>query len=105
MALKVFWTDFAKQELKNIFDYYKKEVSLKIASQIVLQIAESTLVLTYNPEIGQVEILLKNRHQKFRYIITTYYKIIYWVNKIENRIAISDVFDTRQNPIKLTRAK
>lgn len=105
MALKVFWTDFAKQELKNIFDYYKKEVSLKIASQIVLQIAESTLVLTSNPEIGQVEILLKNRPQKFRYIITTNYKIIYWVNKIENRIEISDVFDTRQNPVKIDKTK
>lgn len=43
MELKVFWTDFAKSELKNIFDYHKEKVSGKIARQIVEQI-----VLTAN---------------------------------------------------------
>ena len=33
------------------------------------------------------------------------YKIIYWFNKDKNRIEISDVFDARQNPIKIKRQK
>jgi len=28
-------------------------------------------------------------------------KIVYWTNTKKNRIEITDVFDTRQNPIKL----
>lgn len=30
MELKIYWTDFAKTELKKIFDYYKKEASLAV---------------------------------------------------------------------------
>lgn len=63
------------------------------------------MVLSSNPEMGQVEILLKNRPQKYRYTITTNHKIIYWINKIENRIDIIDVFDTRQNPAKIDKTK
>ena len=40
MGLKVYWTDFSKCELKNIFDFHKEKVSLKIAKQIAKQIVE-----------------------------------------------------------------
>lgn len=105
MALIVHWTDFAKGELKRIFDYFHQNASLKIAKQISKQIAEAADSLSNFPEMGAVEELLKNRPQNFRYIISTNYKIIYWINKDKNRIEISDVFDTRQNPIKITRNK
>lgn len=105
MALKVFWTDFAKNELKTIFNYHKKEVSLKIAQQIVIKIIESTVVLSSNPEIGQIEYFLKHHPQNFRSLVTSNYKIIYWINKTENKIEINDVFDTRQNPIKINKTR
>jgi len=103
MDVEIVWTDFAKNELKSIFDYHKEKVSLKIARQIAKAIVEETEKLVHFPEKGQVEELLKARSQEFRYIISTNYKIIYWINVQENRIEISDVFDTRQNPIKIKR--
>ncbi|WP_140939156.1 type II toxin-antitoxin system RelE/ParE family toxin [Sphingobacterium lumbrici] len=105
MGLKVYWTDFAKNELKNIFNYHKEKVSLKIARQITTQIAESAKNLSNFPEIGVHEELLQERPQNFRYIVSTNYKIIYWVNGKKNRVEIVDVFDARQNPIKIKRAK
>jgi plasmid stabilization system protein ParE len=39
----------------------------------------------------------------FRYMIYKNHKIIYLVNLEENLIEIYDVFDTRQNPIKMNR--
>ncbi len=105
MELKVFWTDFAKSELKNIFDYHKEKVSVKIAQQIVEQIVLTANELKSFPEIGAVEELLKNRPESFRYIISTNYKVIYWINRDKERIEIVDVFDTRQSPIKITRKK
>lgn len=99
----VYWTDFAKSELKNIFDYHKEKVSLKIAHQIAKQISEKANGLSGFPELGALEELLKERAQSFRYIISTNYKIIYWINKDKSRIEVVDVFDTRQNPIKLKR--
>lgn len=105
MELKVFWTDFAKSELKNIFDYHKEKVSGKIARQIVEQIVVTTDKLKSYPEMGTVEDFLESRSENFRYIISTNYKIIYWINKAKERIEIVDVFDTRQNPIKISRKK
>ena len=105
MEIDVYWTDFAKAELKNIFDYYNEKVSLRIAQQIVTKIAKRAENLGNFPEIGTVEELLNERPQNFRYIVSTNYKIIYWVNKDKNRIEIVDVFDTRQNPKKIKRNK
>ena len=105
MGLVVHWTDFAKSELRNIFNYHQEKVSLKIARQIIKQIVEKTKELSIFPEIGANEELLKDRPQNFRYLISTNYKVIYWLNKSKNRVEIMDVFDTRQNPIKITRGK
>lgn len=105
MGLIVHWTDFAKGELKNIFEYHKEKVSVKIAQQITQQIVAKANALENFPEMGAVEEFLKNRPQNFRYIVSTNYKIIYWTNKAKERIEVIDVFDTRQNPMKITRNK
>ena len=105
MGLVVHWTDFAKSELRNIFNYHQEKVSLKIARQIIKQIVEKTKELSIFPEIGANEELLKDRPQNFRYLISTNYKIIYWLNIVNNRIEIVDLFDTRQNPIKINIEK
>lgn len=105
MDLKVYWTDFAKSELRIIFNYHKQRVSLKIAKNIINQIIAHVDTLSNFPEIGVIEELLEDRAQVFRYIISVNYKIIYWINEPKNRIEIIDVFDTRQNPIKIKRNK
>jgi mRNA-degrading endonuclease RelE of RelBE toxin-antitoxin system len=65
----------------------------KIAKQVVKE-ANS---LSKFPKMGVLENLLKDRSQNFRYILSSNYKIIYWINKEKNRIEVIDVFDTRQN--------
>ena len=105
MELEIFWTDFAKNELRQIFDYYKEKASSTIGRQIVNGIYKTILRLKNKPEIGQKEEFLINRPQGFRYLVHTNYKIIYWVNTEHPRIEISDVFDTRQNPVKIKRNK
>ncbi|NLP59537.1 type II toxin-antitoxin system RelE/ParE family toxin, partial [Lutibacter sp. B1] len=103
MELKIYWTDFSKKELQNIFEYYKENASLKVAKSLTKEIAKETLKLKKQPEIGQIEELLINRPNEFRYLVYKNYKIIYWINKSEKRIEINDIFDSRQNPIKIER--
>ncbi len=103
MAIKVFWTEFAKLELKGIFEYFHKNVNSSVAQTLVEEIVIQTLKLAQNPEMGFKEPLLENRKENFRSLVFKNYKIIYWVNHDENRIEINDVFDTRQNPIKIKR--
>ncbi|MDR6514540.1 type II toxin-antitoxin system RelE/ParE family toxin [Chryseobacterium camelliae] len=101
MGMKVFWTDFAKEQLKNIFDYYKVRVNQRIAKDLVTGIVKKTKTLELQKEMGQKEELLLPRKENFRYLAYKNYKIIYWCNTKVDRIEITDVFDTRQNPGKM----
>lgn len=105
MEIKIYWTDFAKKELHKIFGYYHEKVSLKLARKLTTQIISDTNILKSFPEIGAREENLKLRPQKFRYIISTNYKIIYWLNNGKKRVEIVDIFDTRQSPEKIKRNK
>ena len=105
MALKIYWTDFSKGELRLIFDYYNEKASLKIARKMVLELTQEVIKLQNQPYTGQKEELLIDKVQEFRYLLHRNYKIIYWVNTQKNRIEIADVFDTQQNPVKIDRNK
>jgi plasmid stabilization system protein ParE len=99
MELKVFWTEIAVEQLENIFDYYKYKASIKVSQRIVNKIIERTIQLKKQPLSGQIEELLVNRKNEYRYVIEEKYKIIYWIE--DNYIKVASVFDTRQNPVKL----
>lgn len=105
MKYKVIWSAFAETQLDEIYKYYSQRVSAKVAVQIVKNLILRPEQLIKNPYSGVIEELLENRTETYRYIIYTNYKIIYSVDKKQKRIKIADVFDTRQNPMKLTRNK
>ena len=54
-------------------------------------------------ELFQIEELLIDRKSVYRYIVCGNFKIIYSIDKELKLIKIADVFDTRQNPIKIKR--
>ncbi|WP_313099216.1 type II toxin-antitoxin system RelE/ParE family toxin [Epilithonimonas sp.] len=101
--MKIIWTDFAIQNLKDIFDYYSKNANKKVAHKISKQILASTKQLIQNPESGQTELNLEKLNQKYRYLVVGNYKVIY--NFLQDEIRIVDIFDTRQNPLKIEREK
>lgn len=105
MGLNIYWTDFSKDQLREIFTYYKKEAGVRVANKLVTEIINEVFKLQQHPDIGQKEEILISRIQAFRYLVHNNYKIIYWVNSEKFRIEIIDVFDTRQNPIKIKRTK
>jgi mRNA-degrading endonuclease RelE of RelBE toxin-antitoxin system len=49
--------------------------------------------------------VIAGENDNYRYIVCGNYKIIYSVDIEEQLIKIADVFDTRQNPIKIKRNK
>jgi plasmid stabilization system protein ParE len=101
MALEVFWLEFAESKLETIFKFYKDRVNVPFAQKLVNDIVDATSNLQKHPELGQIELNLVHRKEQFRYIVHKNYKIVYWINAIENRIEIAHVFDTRQNPTKI----
>jgi len=105
MELEIFWSQFAEDKLQDIFYYYKHKASLKVARKIINEIVDKTIDLDKNPKIGQIENFLKERSQEFRYLVSSNYKIIYYINFETKRIVIANVFDTRQDPEKLEETK
>ena len=75
----------------------------RVARKLITGIIDKTIGLDKNPYIGQKEELLSDRPQNFRYLVFKSYKIIYWINKNKNRIDIVNVFDTRQNLVKIKK--
>ena len=105
MILKIVWSEFAETQLDEIYEYYKKEASIRIARKLVKGIINEPKKLIKTPCIGQEEELLKQREIHYRYLLFKNYKLIYAVDKENGFIKITDVFDTRQNPPKMNRTK
>jgi plasmid stabilization system protein ParE len=105
LELTVYWTRIAENKLNDIYNYHEIEASTNVAQGLVQGIIDRTINLEKNPFIGQEEELLANRTQRFRYLIYKNYKIIYWVNTNKNRIEIANVFNTKQNPDKITEIR
>lgn len=89
--------------LKEIHNHYRKKASNIIADKIKHNIFLSNRQLINFPKSGTEEQTLKRLNQNHRYLVNRNYKIIY--KPVKEGILITDVFDTRQNPIKLNNPK
>jgi len=105
MILEIIWSEFAETQLDEIYEYYNKEASTRIAKKLLKGIINEPKKLIKTPLIGQEEELLKHREIHYRYLVFKNYKLIYSVDTENGFIKIADVFDTRQNPPKIKRTK
>lgn len=105
MNLKVIWSNFAEKQLDEIFKYFVENIGKPTAQKIIITILIDVEKLEKNPFIGQDEELLHNRKFKYRYLVSTNYKIIYSIDEENGYVKIADIFDTRQNPKKIKRKK
>ncbi|CAM4085645.1 type II toxin-antitoxin system RelE/ParE family toxin [Flavobacterium jumunjinense] len=103
MIFHVIWSEFATKQLDVIYEYYEKKASSTIAKKLIKGIINAPKKLLLTPEIGQEESLLKQRSVHYRYLVFKNYKIIYSIDNEKGFIKIADVFDTRQNPLKIKR--
>ncbi len=105
MTLKIIWSEFTESQLDEIYEYYEKKASPRIAKKLLKGIINEPKKLIKTPQIGQEEELLKHRETEYRYLIFKNYKLIYSVDAENGFIKIADVFDTRQYPPKIKRTK
>lgn len=103
MNYKIVWSKFAQYQLDLIFNFYAREVSVQVAQFIIYQIRDQVVVLINNPFIGEKEVLLNDRKEIYRRLVVSNYKIIYSVDEKTQIVKVADIFDTRQNPVKIKR--
>jgi len=97
--MKILWSNLAENSLISIYKYYREVAGISIARKIRSEILVATNQLKRFPDSGQEEDLLKKLEEGHRYLVKGHHKIIY--RPVEEGILITDVFDTRQNPIKM----
>lgn len=97
-TFEVIWTDFAQNALKKIHSYYVNRANKTVAKKITESIIFDSLKLKTNPEGHQTEFWIDKRGISFRYLVSSHYKIIFWINDLRNQVVVVNVFDTRRNP-------
>jgi len=100
--MKVIWTDFASNSLFEIYKFYKEVASENVAQRIKLKIFIATRQLIKHPLTGQIETTLQKLGEDHRYLVEGNYKIIY--KRVKEGILITDIFDTRQDPVKIFKS-
>jgi plasmid stabilization system protein ParE len=89
----------AKESLKDIHNYYKREVSIKVADKIKSGISQKLRHLADHPYSGQLEETLLELGLEHRRIVERNYKIVYRI--IDDVIYVTDIFDSRRDPSKV----
>ena len=76
---RLIWSKRAKDGMKAIIRYYRKEASAQVARNITTSIRREAQRLLLMPQIGVIEPLLATKSREYRYIISSHYKIIYYL--------------------------
>lgn len=100
-SLNVVWTEPAKKDIQNIFDYLDQISPVIADNQIDRIINRIDLLEQGYPNIGQREPLLESKKADYRYLVQDHYKIIY--HQANYDMIIDMIFDTRQNPVKMKK--
>lgn len=101
--MKISWTDFASECLKEAYYYHKIVVGERIAQNLKKKIFKSTLQLASQPLSGQIEMTLQYLGESHRYIVSGNYKIVYRIT--DETVLITDLFDSRQDPQRINDTK
>ncbi len=88
---KIIWTSQAKQDLKNIYEYWKKK-SVQGAKNVRSDILQSPKTIYYAKQYQVDDINPKYR----RIVVRTYYKVLY--RETRDIIYVMGVISTRQSP-------
>lgn len=100
--MKLRWDPIAKEQITEIFDFYKTWYGLRTARKITDSIKQSCKRLKEQPQLGFIEPILQTNPCRYRSLVEGNYKIVYCLEK-DNYIRIAAIFDCRQNPDKLSQ--
>lgn len=97
--MKLVYTEQALISLEEALEFIASKVSYEKLIEIRDKILDTADTLMEQPLAGQREYLLEHLELGHRRLVEGHYKIIY---RVENEyIYITDIFDSRQDPIKM----
>lgn len=100
--LKLTLRPLARKQLEMIYNYCHKKWNISVADNSIEKIGHILNLLTQHPHLGHPDPDISNRYANLRSIVEGHHKIIYFVDEEKQCIVVVNIFDTRQNPDKLT---
>ena len=95
--LKIKWKTLAKNRIRQIDKWYRKNMGNKAADKFSFGIIETVDLLATNPFIGKAEPPRAKSKKNYRsFVEHKNHKIVYYVEK--DTIYISDIWPNSQNP-------
>lgn len=98
--MKVQLSAYATKQLRDAIDYYREVGALRYATKLETTLYAGIGLLAEYPELGAVYPPLASLRLGHRsLVLATRYRVVY--RPVGDVILVSDVFDTRQNPLRL----
>ena len=98
------WNKLAEDVFLTAVEYTAMEYGKNIAEKFIDKVDSTVNLIAGHPIIGKIEWQLSHRKHEYRsLVVDEHYKLVYYINSKKLRIVIADMWDTRQNPFKLTR--
>ena len=98
--MTVKWYIEAAGDLDKIYNYYVTR-NPRVAAMLYNKILDSVEILKTQPYVATVEQILIGYPEGYRSLVVGNYKVVYFIE--DNLVLIVQIFDCRQNPIKLKR--
>ena len=89
--MKIVITDFAKTQLRDIYNYYSILVSENTAAKLINKLIDAIEDIERYPSIGTKEPLLASLRAGHKFVVAGNYKVIFRVEA--EIIYITDIFD------------
>lgn len=97
---KVKWEKDARERELNILEYGRENFGVRASKKLYRKFKRAEINLRGNPAIGARENYLMNRANDYRSLfIPEYFKLVYYYDEASDTVFISDVWDTRREPV------
>lgn len=101
---EVKWTERATLAKEEILEYGSLKFGERAVKKLYEQFLEAQYQLTHFPFSGKREPLLEDFKKEYRGVVVhAHYKLVYYFDEAIDVIYITDIWDTRMSPTKLTR--
>lgn len=101
MGLEIVWSKNASKTIELAHKQYSKIVGISNSQLFIDSLIDKVNNLSFSPNLGKT---IQFNNNTYNFFIHSHYKVIYQIRLINgiDKILILLVFDTRQNPKKLT---
>lgn len=102
--MKLVWYKRAEKRLYDSAAYSAREFGKAVADSFMENVLRQAVLLCNHPRLGKVEqsLVSKHTHQYRSLVVHPYFKLIYYINEAKDRIVITNFWDTRKEPQRLT---